>query len=152
MSSFNSSKIGEPTQDQLVSPWVSYANEVQAVKNKLACQQHGENSWCWVNPFDGEHIPICLHDVQLWAQYLVRIQISSLIHDLLRLWQVFHPEDYENPALPYTTHFAELLRTRTPRSLLPERIPTPVITESSELQLNSTIRIDHTTSASMASV
>lgn len=69
----------------------------QTVKDKLACNEHpGENQWCWIdNPTtrggDAVHIPLCLHDIQMWAQYLVgvlstfRRQFSyALIVDPLR--------------------------------------------------------------------
>ena len=65
MSNFNN----KPT-----STAVLYDN-LQLVKDKLACYQHpGEGQWCWVNPRipNAEHLPLCLHDIQLWATYLVR--------------------------------------------------------------------------------
>jgi hypothetical protein len=46
----------------------------QIVKDTLSCKKHpGENTWCWVDPAaDSEHIPLCSHDIQLWAKYSVR--------------------------------------------------------------------------------
>lgn len=43
------------------------------LKDKLACHQHPENQWCWVDPRTpgADHLPLCLNDIQLWATYLV---------------------------------------------------------------------------------
>jgi hypothetical protein len=48
--------------------------EFRAVKEKLVCAEHpGDNQWCWVDRQipNADHIPLCFHDLQLWAKYLV---------------------------------------------------------------------------------
>jgi hypothetical protein len=57
----------------------SYMQEFEQVKEKLRCSEHqGEHMWCWVDPITpgAQHIPLCLHDIQLWAKYLVCESIS----------------------------------------------------------------------------
>jgi hypothetical protein len=53
---------------------ISYMHEFEHVKEKLRCSEHpGEYKWCWVDPITSgaEHIPLCFHDIQVWAKYLV---------------------------------------------------------------------------------
>jgi hypothetical protein len=52
----------------------SYVKELEHVKERLKCLEHpGEEKWCWVDPTTpgAQHIPLCLHDIQLWVKYLV---------------------------------------------------------------------------------
>lgn len=49
----------------------SYLLELDLIEKKLRCVEHpGNDTWCWVNP-DHEHIPLTLHDLLLWARFLV---------------------------------------------------------------------------------
>ncbi len=65
---------------------VPYIKELELVKEKVRCNEHrGENTWCWVDPSNGNHVPLCLNDLQFWAKSLVRVSasrfhLSSLVY------------------------------------------------------------------------
>jgi len=47
---------------------------LEHLKDNLKCSEHrGANIWCWVdrNTSTAQHVPLCLHDIQLWVKYLV---------------------------------------------------------------------------------
>lgn len=57
-----------------------YTKELELVKEKVRCNEHrGENTWCWVDPSNGNHVPLCLNDLQFWAKSLVRVFTSHLL-------------------------------------------------------------------------
>jgi hypothetical protein len=69
------------TVDYLLSTMEAF----EIVKDKFACSEHpGEYQWCWVekqNTGNAEHIPLCFHDIQMWAKYLVSV-IMIMFHTL----------------------------------------------------------------------
>jgi hypothetical protein len=69
------------TIDHLLSTMEAF----EIVKDKFACSEHpGEYQWCWVekqNTANAEHIPLCFHDIQMWAKYLVS-DIIIVFHTL----------------------------------------------------------------------
>lgn len=50
----------------------AYEGELKTVKAKLACAAHpGPNRWCYVSRAKGEHIPLGLEHITLWARKIV---------------------------------------------------------------------------------
>lgn len=120
----------------------SYIAEFQ---QRLACQQHpGNNQWCWVDPHlpNSEHLPLYLHDIQLWVQYFVSDCIHKLLFWSLIFFQCTHGGHTSCTVLPNTAYFIELRKTRKPRtSVPPSRTTTElVVPASSDITSFSTSR------------
>ncbi|KAH9965163.1 hypothetical protein BJV74DRAFT_745904, partial [Russula compacta] len=67
-----SSKRKQDNVDPDMQPsMMPYTKELELVKEKVHCNEHrGENTWCWVDLSNGNHIPLCLNDLQFWAKSL----------------------------------------------------------------------------------
>ena len=55
---------------------VSYASQLRQLKQKLFCQKHDQH--CYINPIDGEHVPMNVHALTLWAKKIVSCVFINL--------------------------------------------------------------------------
>jgi hypothetical protein len=57
-----------------------YIRKLELVKEVARCNEHqGNNTWCWVDQNNRNHIPLCLNDLQIWAKFLVHLVMFLLI-------------------------------------------------------------------------
>jgi hypothetical protein len=62
----------DTVDSDLAPSMVPYTKELELIKEKVRCNEHrGKNLWCWVDPSNSNHVPLCLNDLQFWAKSLV---------------------------------------------------------------------------------
>jgi len=59
---------------------VSYASQLRQLKQKLFCEKHDRH--CYINPIDGEHLPMNIHALTLWAKKIVSSSRVFINHSM----------------------------------------------------------------------